>query len=162
MKLFSLYKVGCWGDRDLSNDDIIEAFTKGALVSSSFISGRSVVRINSDTVVKHGRIYPSEILAMELVRKYTIIPIPQVYRYFSDPTNPEHSCLVLQRIEGRPLDKCWDQLSIWRQLCIIWSLRNYVQQFRCIPNPHPTTVGPAGPTPRKCWGIMFGEFVSVY
>ena len=64
--------------------------------------------------------------------------------------------MVMEYVDGQPLDKCWDEPSIWRRAYIIWTIRGYVQQLRRIQNPIPAYLV----APTECAGIMFGELVS--
>jgi len=151
-----------WDNAVLSNEEIADKFEKGYIIDSGSITLRSVVRIGPDAVVKLGHLDISEINTMELVRAHTSIPVPRVYRYFANPKFEEATCMVMEYIDGQPLDKCWNKLSIWRRAYIIWTIRGYVQQLRRIPHPNPGVPGRLGPKPTECVGIMFGELVSTW
>lgn len=104
----------------------------------------------------------SEAAAQDLVKSTTSIPVPAVRRIISDGPRLDHY-LVMEYIPGQTLEKSWDQLSFWRKLVIIWTLRGYVRQFRRVPfcpvgqEPRP---GPIGDEPLECDGRLFGEMVG--
>lgn len=155
----SFIKFDFWDDLDLTNDEISQALHNLPPESSAVISGRSVLRLCPDASAKCGFIFHSEALAMETVKRWTTIPVPSVYRFFPSGDIPGTNCLVMKHIEGRALHECWGELSIWRRLHIIWTLRGYVKQLRQIPNPNPGTPGPIGTSPQQCFGILFSEDV---
>lgn len=99
-----------------------------------------------------------EAAAMDLVRRSTSIPVPQVHRIIPY-TRSGRALLVMQFIEGDTLDKCWHRLSIWRRIWVVWTLRQYVRQMRTISNPQPGVPGLIGSEPSLCAGNMFGEEV---
>lgn len=83
----------------------------------------SQVRTVTDTIVaKHPSQY--ELHNMELIREKTKIPLPQPrYRLFED-------WLLMDRVEGRTLEDCRDQLSFFMQFRIACTMRCYMKQLR--------------------------------
>ncbi|TDL26785.1 hypothetical protein BD410DRAFT_740993 [Rickenella mellea] len=147
-------------DSDKWDDtEIIRRFKEGIGFPESADEGgrRCVVQICKDTVVKcvynaDGDIPHSQVLAMKLVSAHTTIPIPRLRR---DPIKPSSrwTYLVMERIAGSSLAKRWDSLDPKNRKDVIDTIRDYVSQLRKIPTSHP---GPVGPSPRKCYGPMFG------
>jgi hypothetical protein len=119
-----------------------------------------LVLIASDTVVKTRQIHPSEFAVMQLVQASTSIPIPTPRRYIHDSVADE-SHLVMEYVSGRTLDQCWANLSLWRQLLVMWKLRGYVRQLRTI-RPAYHHPGPVASTPQTCVGWMFTEYVRPF
>ncbi|KAL5500846.1 hypothetical protein ACEPAH_9233 [Sanghuangporus vaninii] len=116
-----------------------------------------VARIASDVVVKHSFRTPMhERLSAELVRKYTVIPVPMHERVFRGRYD---TYLVQQYIPGRVLLDIWSQLGWWMRLRIAITLRFYIHELRCIssragPPPFPGPPSNDG-TPQLCTGRLF-------
>lgn len=83
---------------------------------------------------------------------------------YGEPNRLTTHFLVMEYIPGRTLEKCWHDLSLWRKLVVLWTLRTYVRQMRKVPfhikgqEPRP---GPIGDEPLECEGRLFGETVGV-
>ncbi|KAI0720730.1 kinase-like domain-containing protein, partial [Cerioporus squamosus] len=89
----------------------------------------------------------------------TSIPVPEVYQIFVRGTR---SYLVMDYVQGEPLDRCWDDLSNWEKVKVSVTLRNYVVQMRRIRTPQIDKQIP-GPIiddlscPRRCETPALGE-----
>ncbi|CAF1104747.1 unnamed protein product [Rotaria sp. Silwood1] len=90
------------------------------------IGGRSCPKIKTE----------SEVAAINIVHKYTQIPLPKVVAYSSDNKNEfEVEWIVMTRSNGKPLrsssktNDIWPNLSIDQQKSIINELVEYVAQF---------------------------------
>jgi len=70
----------------------------------------------------------NEIKSLELVRKYTTIPLPEVV---------DHGLgfVVFKRIQGEDLESAWSKLSPEQLNNIISEIRGYIRQLWEIPNP---------------------------
>ncbi|TDL26786.1 hypothetical protein BD410DRAFT_835916 [Rickenella mellea] len=90
---------------------------------------------------------------MELVSRYTNILIPRLRRAPIQPLNDTFTYLVMEHIDGESLANRWDSLPQGTRNEVIDTLRDYISQLRQIPSSHP---GPIGPSPRRCYGPMFG------
>jgi len=70
----------------------------------------------------------NEIKALELVRKYTTIPLLEVIDHGKGLT-------VFKKIEGEDLESAWKKLSPEQLNKIISKIQGYIQQLWTIPNP---------------------------
>ncbi|KAK7689161.1 hypothetical protein QCA50_007852 [Cerrena zonata] len=99
---------------------------------------QSQVRMVTATLVAKSPT-PYERYNMEFVRKHTTIPVPQPrYRHFE-------SWLLMDRIEGRTLEDCWNSLSFFMQFRIACTMRCYMKQLRGL-------TGTAPGNPDRCIG----------
>jgi hypothetical protein len=113
-----------------------------------------VRKINDDTLVKAtcaGAAPHVEASMIEFVRTRTTIPIPRVRRRFSDEEGS--SIIVMDYIQGEPLDHVWPSLSLWSRLWVAMTLRRYIRQLRQINSSVP---GPLADSPERCCGLVFG------
>ncbi|KAI0074919.1 kinase-like protein [Panus rudis PR-1116 ss-1] len=101
----------------------------------------------------------SEILAMQLVREQTNIPVPAVRRVFG---NEGYRTIVMDYISGKTLDDCWPDLGLWQRVRIIWTIRRYIRQLRhVLPKKaasRPLFPGPVASEPQICHGTMFTDY----
>ncbi|CDO71458.1 hypothetical protein BN946_scf184909.g52 [Trametes cinnabarina] len=87
--------------------------------------------------------------ALDIVFTATTIPVPRVGRV----ARGEWDFLIaMDYIDGPLLAQVWPTLSIWRKLCVAFTLRRYIRQPRCF------TQAPAG-APRICESSVFGDVV---
>jgi len=70
----------------------------------------------------------NEIKSLELVRKYTTIPLPEIVDH-----GP--GFVVFKRIQGEDLESVWSKLSPGQLKNIISVIRGYIRQLWEIPNP---------------------------
>lgn len=101
-------------------------------------SSNKIVRITRSQVVKFGPLMSlSEGRVMQFIAKETTIPVPRVYENFSR-TNVEGMSivyLVMEYIDGRPLNTIWLQLEEVARIAIVDSLKGYLPQIRGILRP---------------------------
>ncbi|KAK7461329.1 hypothetical protein VKT23_008508 [Stygiomarasmius scandens] len=84
-----------------------------------------------------------EVLAMQLARKHTSIPVPRVHRVLPTEVEPElhwiggttNYWLVMHYIPGELLGIVWPRLSIWRKLWVVITLCRYVKELRKVLQP---------------------------
>ncbi|KAG1808449.1 uncharacterized protein BJ212DRAFT_1280898, partial [Suillus subaureus] len=48
--------------------------------------------------------------------------------------------LVVEYLDGRALDSCWNSITLFSKLHIAWTLRSYVAQLRCLRRTVPGTL----------------------
>ncbi|KAI0656912.1 kinase-like domain-containing protein [Cubamyces menziesii] len=102
----------------------------------------------------------AEARAMTLARTQTTIPVPKVHRVFE---HKGECFLVMDYIHGDNLESCWNDLPAWQKLRIAFTLRNYLQQLRCVRTPQieqqvpgPITDDPSQPL--RCYTSSLGEY----
>lgn len=123
---------------------------------------RPITRICEDTVVKKVYLTPSfphecsEALAMQLVRSKTSICVPEIRRVIHHDYN---AYILMEHIDGQPLDKCWPHMSLFEKIRIACILRSYLKQLRALVSEMP---GPPGPRPLECLGIQFNELTNPF
>ncbi|TFY54449.1 hypothetical protein EVJ58_g8856 [Rhodofomes roseus] len=99
---------------------------------------------------------PSEALTLELVYRCTTIPVPRLRRVIRDH---DTNVIVMDYIPGRQLSHVWREMSTWRKLRVVFTLRSYVLQLRAIQHPGsaiPGPIVPPGHPPRECTSPLFG------
>lgn len=91
-----------------------------------------VWRIDENTAVKYGdAVRMAEAAAMRLVRNKTSIPVPEVFdAYMEEGTR--NGCIVMQYIDGRPLDQFWGSYNKTQKESIVAQLRRYLDELRRI------------------------------
>ncbi|KAI9065494.1 kinase-like protein, partial [Trametes sanguinea] len=100
----------------------------------------------------------SEAIAMELVFRHTLIPVPRVRRTFREDTT---GYIWMDYIRGRQLKFVWPTLSIFGKLRVAFVLRRYIRQLRAICHPRSAVPGPLGSglEGRRHSFAMYGEVV---
>ncbi|KAL8661874.1 MAG: hypothetical protein Q9168_008340 [Polycauliona sp. 1 TL-2023] len=99
--------------------------------------------INPTTVSKTSDVVRlTEAASMRYVRSKTSIPVPEVYDAFVDP-DTKNVCILMEYIEGRPLDKVWDSYNESQKEHIISQLRGFWEELRQIKG---TFIGPVDKT----------------
>jgi Phosphotransferase enzyme family len=123
----------------------------------------SIFVLCKDTIVKRlPNFHPllPEVNALEFVRSHTSIPVSKVRQYITDKNRVE-GYLMMEKIEGTPLNRLWDNLLGDTRCCIVSTLRDYTCQLReasgaynC-PSPGPI----AENKPQACVGpwMLFGD-----
>ncbi|KAI0796035.1 kinase-like domain-containing protein [Abortiporus biennis] len=79
-----------------------------------------------------------EAFTMEYISQHTTIPVPRVHGFLKLPD--ETSWIVIDYIEGTPLDLVWLSLSEQERLDCMHQLQGYVAQLRDLPPPDPNRV----------------------
>jgi hypothetical protein len=100
---------------------------------------------------------------MELVRSTTQILVPKPLRNVPPERIRKDGSLdflVMDYVPGRSLSNCWDDLSWFRKLMVIWQLRQYVIQLRRATAALPMRDGRLQPGPnaseaQECIGRFF-------
>ena len=104
-----------------------------------------------------GNVLPSEAETIRLVAATTDIPVPRVYRSFQLPDPTQYfgtkGFIVMDYIDGRPLDESWRNLSHEIQSMIAQQIAANIHQLQFIRQDQP---GPAG------GGPSIGRFFTDY
>jgi len=95
-------------------------------------SSSHIYRFDEKTVIKFGDgVRMAEAAAMRLVREKTSIPVPEVYdAYIQDESS--QGCIVMEYVEGKPLDNVWSSLDETQKDEIITQLKRYLDELRNI------------------------------
>jgi hypothetical protein len=125
-----------------------------AVESAPYLEGSDdkLVQISGDTVVKLGRDWDSttsEVLAMELVRNQTRIPIPHKRCAIRHHHSEGNGLIVMDLVpNSQQLRVAWPSLSFLGKLKVSLTMRRYLCQLRRIQySSSNNTPGPPGPTP---------------
>ncbi|KAK4692639.1 hypothetical protein P7C71_g4604, partial [Lecanoromycetidae sp. Uapishka_2] len=115
-------------DRILINEELLskaERLTKGNVCQ--------VYRINNTTVVKTGDgIRMAEATTMHFIKEKTSVPVPKVLDSYVD-TDTGHVCIIMEYIDGKPLDEEWDSYSDLQKRSVESQLKQYFDEIRQIP-----------------------------
>lgn len=88
--------------------------------------------INTTTVAKTGDgIRLTEAASMRFVRSKTSIPVPEVIDAFVQPET-KHVCILMDYIDGRPLNEVWDTCSEEQKEHIVSQLKGFLEELRQI------------------------------
>lgn len=68
---------------------------------------------------------------MRFVRSKTSVPVPEVIDAFVHPET-NHPCILMEYIDGRPLDQVWDTYSESQKEHILSQLKGYLDELRQI------------------------------
>jgi len=153
---------------DLTDDVILNLLKSPLKLGSSYIpiGTQNITRITEHTVVKGAQDIdedvpvPSEVLALQMVREQTSIPVPRVIRVF---TKGYSTWIAMEHIPGDQLSAVWPTLSFFGRLRVAFTLRRYVRQLRAICDPRSAVPGPLGKTPadvRTCQSPLFGTIIE--
>ncbi|KAH9830527.1 kinase-like domain-containing protein [Rhodofomes roseus] len=104
---------------------------------------------------------PSEALTLDLVFRYTTIPVPRVRRIISLETNGA-KYILMDRIPGRQLSSVWQEMSLQERLRIVFTLHDYVRQLQAIRHPRSAIPGPLAPgnEARECTSPVWGRLIE--
>ncbi|KAI9773305.1 MAG: hypothetical protein M1839_002165 [Geoglossum umbratile] len=133
-------------------------YTRELLSHSDRLSPHSpVYKIDEKIVVKFGDVVRmAEAAAMRLVREKTSIPVPEVFdAYIQD--EGKNGVIVMEYIDGKPLDKEWNSYTKAQKDNIISQLKGYVDELRTISG---TYVGSVDGT--YCGDQFFSSNPTVY
>ncbi|KAI0423415.1 kinase-like protein [Xylaria sp. FL1042] len=88
-------------------------------------------------VLKRGnRVRPNEETALRLVKKYTTIPVPEVYdSEYTTKNRDAYGQIWMQSFGGEELDEIWDDLDDATKERLCHELWGFVKQLRNIPKP---------------------------
>lgn len=94
--------------------------------------GCKVFRVDEKTVVKTGDdTRMAEAAAMSFVREKTGLPVPKVLDAYVDAES-SNVFIVMEYIDGRPLDEKWDSYSELQKRSIECQLEKYLKEMRQI------------------------------
>ena len=89
-----------------------------------------VYRVDDRTVVKtFDGVRMAEAAAMRFVREKTRVPEPQVLDAYVD-ANSQHVCIVMEYIDGRPLDEEWNPYNAAQKRSVESQLKQYFDEIR--------------------------------
>ncbi|KAL9594937.1 MAG: hypothetical protein Q9219_006743 [cf. Caloplaca sp. 3 TL-2023] len=122
------------------------AITQEQLSNAPFLTPNTpshIRLINTTTVAKTGdAIRLTEAASMRYVRSKTSIPVPEVIDAFVHPET-KHVCILMERIDGQPLDEVWDTYSETQKEHIKSQLKGFWEELRQIKG---TSIGPVDGT----------------
>ncbi|KAI4199535.1 MAG: hypothetical protein LQ346_002549 [Caloplaca aetnensis] len=99
--------------------------------------------VSPTTVAKTGDgVRLTEAASMRFVRSRTSIPVPYVIDAFVHQET-KHACILMEYINGRPLDEVWDTYSDTQKEHVISQLKGFLEELRQIKG---TTIGPVDGT----------------
>jgi hypothetical protein len=92
--------------------------------------------------------------ALDFVRRNTTIPVPKIRRYITSGTS---AFILLERIEGTPLNRLWPSYSPLQRFLTAWILRGYILELRKTSGIYHRchVPGPMSDVPQRCHGPMF-------
>ena len=124
------------------NDDLLAKVERFAVDRSSV----PFYKVDNRTLIRRGKsVKMNEVNAMRLVRKKTSIPVPEVYQaYIEQDTG--YGCVVMELVDGEPLDLAWESLIPDQQEHIVGQLKGYMEELHSIEG---STIGSVegGPCP---------------
>lgn len=102
------------------------------------VPGQHVVRVGEHYVVKYGwLVRPIEGENMLYVSDKTSIPVPRVYAIYQkeDADRRTSTYIVMEHIDGQPLNERWGALDFEAKEAIASQLRSFLDQLRRLPSP---------------------------
>ncbi|EEQ34510.1 hypothetical protein McanMca71_002511 [Microsporum canis] len=100
-------------------------------------NGYKVVRVGDSYVVKYGHSVQLDLIEGEnmiFIRHATRIRVPKVYALYTVPET-SMNYIVMEYIEGKPLDTQWKSLSDREKEGIMSTLKQYFTEIRKLPSP---------------------------
>ena len=92
-----------------------------------------VFRLDEKTVVKTGDdVRIAEAATLRLVREKTSVPVPKILDAYVHAEN-NHVYIIMEYIDGRPLDEEWDSYDDSQKQNVQSQLRKYLDEIRQIP-----------------------------
>ncbi|KAJ3984162.1 hypothetical protein F5890DRAFT_1518963 [Lentinula detonsa] len=144
----------------MKDEEILELQTKAPKLHKDY----SVRKLTPGTVAKASQDMDedvsdaSEANALNLVFAKTTIPVPRVRRVIKREWD---YLIVSDYIKGPLLADVWCTYSIWKKVCVAFTLRCYVRQLRQLKASPTTPPGPIGADgPRQCESPIFGQIQS--
>lgn len=117
--------------RELECDCNVEFLAEGAfnkVYSVQCSKGAFVFRVALPVAPKMKTL--SEVATMSFVRAKTSIPVPKVIAYNADLKNElGFEWILMERINGRPLDECWDRISWLKKGLLIQKLVKFISEL---------------------------------
>ncbi|KAI0554545.1 kinase-like domain-containing protein [Xylaria curta] len=95
------------------------------------------VRLDDGKILKTGsRVSPAEEAALRMVKQYTTIPVPDVYKSdYADVDDQPWGKIWMEHLQGSSLSETWDNLDDAAKERICRELWGFVEQLRSIPKP---------------------------
>ncbi|GLA47077.1 hypothetical protein AnigIFM63604_000941 [Aspergillus niger] len=120
----------------------------------------TVVRLSQKLAMKGGgNVLSSEAAVLQLITSKTDIRVPRVHRAWQVEDDTKYfgtmGYLIMDYIDGRPLDSCWDELSTDQKLDIANQTAQMVVKMQAIELSVPKA-GPIGGGP--CCGRWFSHY----
>jgi tRNA A-37 threonylcarbamoyl transferase component Bud32 len=116
-----------------------------------------VYKVDANTVVKTGdSVRLAEAAAMELVRKKTAIPVPEIYNAYVD-SSTGHVRIVMEFIEGDCLADVWANFNTDQKQQVLEQLRDCLSQLRVTKE---SFIGSVDGT--ACADQLFDEDIGAY
>ncbi|GIK01870.1 hypothetical protein Aspvir_005911 [Aspergillus viridinutans] len=118
----------------------------------------TVVRLSKDLVLKGGgNVLPCEAEVLRIVASKPGIRAPHVHRSFQFPDDTKYfstmGYIVMDYVNGQPLDTCWEDLSDERKLDVSRQTAQMILEMQSVKLPEP---GPIGGGP--CRGRFFTHY----
>ncbi|KAI4859575.1 kinase-like domain-containing protein [Hypoxylon rubiginosum] len=90
------------------------------------VSSHAYLMPDGRTVVKQGtsRLL-SEAYTMRIVREYTDVPVPEVYEVLYDDGPTDDAQMLMEYVEGRPLEHAWPAYSAREKTDVVAQLRRH-------------------------------------
>jgi hypothetical protein len=111
----------------------------GASLDPNHFPGQQVVRVGEHFVVKHGWVVnPIEGENILYVSERTSVPVPRVYAIYQQDDAEGRKCtyIVMEHVDGRALNECWDTLKLDAKEAVASQLRGCLDQLRALPSPN--------------------------
>ncbi|KAF2679672.1 phosphotransferase family protein [Lentithecium fluviatile CBS 122367] len=112
------------------------------------LGGTRITRLSKTLVMKSGtRVLTSEYETMKYVKAtFPEVRLPRVYRFFTTEAVRSNvvckmGCIIMDYVDGRCLDSCWDQLSPEAQEDIATQVAAVVNQLQTKRCDHPGVIG---------------------
>ncbi|PLB50381.1 hypothetical protein P170DRAFT_445706 [Aspergillus steynii IBT 23096] len=124
----------------VSNEALTALFNTAPVIHD--YQGTRIVRLSKTLVLKGGNCTrPCEanilnLIAEARVRENPIIPVPQVHRVLNIEPEEIYGCkclILMDYIEGRTVEKCWDSLSQAERVDIASQVASTISTLRSIP-----------------------------
>lgn len=97
------------------------------------MGGCKILEINASTVLKVGpTIQMGEAEALCLMRKRTSVPVPEVFNAY---TIAEFGFILMSKVPGVSLERCWKNLTRDVRVSIVQQLKGFIQEWRQIEGP---------------------------
>ncbi|KAJ5196736.1 Aminoglycoside phosphotransferase [Penicillium cf. viridicatum] len=147
----------CGKDLNSVTDEALAALLTSALIIHK-LGGITVVRLSEKLIMKGGgSVLVSEAKMLNLVGSRASIRVPQVHRSFQVEDDTQYfgtsGYIVMDFIQGQPLDQCWDSLPPSTQGEIASQVAEMIKEMQSIELLQP---GPIGGGP--CRGLFFTDY----
>lgn len=102
-------------------------------ISPCSMGGCKILEINASTILKVGpMVRMGEAEALCLVRKRTSVPVPKVFNAYAID---DVGFLVMDKMPGTSLERCWEGLYGDAKRSIVRQLQGFIQEWRQIEGP---------------------------